>query len=423
MYIKIIDIQNYHGIERLHAEFQKGINLIIGNNGAGKTSLLNALTVALSEPMIFIQGLTPTQITNIDAFQTTLSIGENVFQTENHYPIVVESTLVWNNIDYHCCKQKDNELASEEDKNFQLAKTFKENIGNAEAHYPLLCFLPAQRGKLKYNKTTSIPITTGEIQRSQGYKNAFTGAQNIDEIQRWCLQMEFAEYQKKQRIKEYSEFQSIVACFFSKIDENAKEPKLYFSSEKNSLVYFDGTSEKPLHQLSDGFQAALCMIIDLAYRAVLLNPSVSDLAKRIDGIVLIDEIEMHLHPAWQWKILNAFQQTFPEVQFIIATHSPIILSSAKDASLFLMKSPNEIVPLNSAYGYQVDDVLSLPQGSMARPANVSAYYDQIESILDTGTKEDLNKLMERAKEEFKDSPFVLKGIQDFIEVNQWVEDD
>ena len=98
MYIKIIDIQNYHGIERLHAEFQKGINLIIGNNGAGKTSLLNALTVALSEPMIFIQGLTPTQITNIDAFQTTLSIGENVFQTENHYPIVVESTLhrpVW----------------------------------------------------------------------------------------------------------------------------------------------------------------------------------------------------------------------------------------------------------------------------------------------------------------------------------------
>ena len=423
MKIKSIDIQNYHGIEKLHMDFQEGVNLLIGNNGAGKTSLLNAISIMLHEPISLLQGVAFTKMDTSDAYQTTSTIGEATIQTESHYPIVIDAKFIWRNVIYSGQQRKENESAAASSQDYRLAREFKDNIGNASVQFPLLCFLPAQRGKLKHNRTQSIPVAAGEPQRSQGYQNAFNGAQNIDAIQNWCVQMEFAEYQRKAKIKEYSEFQTIVSSFLSFIDENAKDPHLYYSSEKGALVYFDGASEKPLHQLSDGFQAVLCIIIDLAYRSVLLNPAIQELAQKIDGIVLIDEIEMHLHPAWQWKILDALQKTFPKVQFIIATHSPIILSSAKTASLFLMKSPSEVLPLSSAYGYQVNDVLSLSQGTMAQPESVNTYYDQIESILETGSKEDLGKLLKKADEEFSDSPVVLQGLHDFVEVNQWVEDD
>ena len=75
------------------------------------------------------------------------------------------------------------------------------------------------------------------------------------------------------------------------------------------------------------------MVLELAYRSVLLNPAMENIAAETEGVVLIDEIEMHLHPAWQWKVLKVLQETFPKVQFIISTHSPIVLSSAKNAMM------------------------------------------------------------------------------------------
>lgn len=422
MYIESIDIQNYHGISELHVDFHEGINLLIGNNGAGKTSLLNAIAVILQESFLRLSGVGFTDLYASDAYQTTTIMGDAIVNTERHYPIRIDSVISWENKNYPRSIIKSNESAIIERKEFEIVKLFEKRIGDKSATMPILCFLPAQRGKLKEVKTNTIQIAKGEPQRSQGYRNAFSGAQDISEIQQWCVQMDFAEYQKKKKIHEYTEFQAIISRFCSIMDDKAVNPKVYYSSEKSSLVYFDGADEKALYQLSDGFQAALCMIMELAYRAILLNPAMENTAKYVEGIVLIDEIEMHLHPAWQWIILGAFQQVFPKVQFIIATHSPIILSSANKATLLLMKSPNEVIELDSAYGYSIDDVLSLPQGTLSQPEKVKEYFDQIEGILESGTEEELNHLLEKAKEEFKDSPVVLKRILDFAEVNRWVED-
>ena len=422
MNIKTIDIQNYRGIEKLHMEFEEGVNLLIGNNGAGKTSLLNAIAIMLRESLRHLSVDYLTDIDTDDAYQTTSLIGESVVNTEAHYPINIESTITWNREKYICKRIKENEAAIPQTENYELAQVFKESIGKAEAFLPVLCYFPAQRGKLKRNNNDSINLSMGEPQRIQGYAGAFSGAQSLDKIQQWCVQMEFAEYQKKGRIKEYATFQSIVSFFCSIIDKKSTNPKIYYSSTKGSIVYFDGTEEKSIYQLSDGYQAALCMIIELAYRAVLLNPSVTDLAKNAEGIVLIDEIEMHLHPGWQWIILDAIQQTFPKMQFIVATHSPIILSSAKHATLYLMKSPNEVVKLHNAYGYSVDDVLSLLQGTVYQPEKIMGYYNKIEEILDSGTEDDLQALLAKAKSELKESPDALKGILDFAEINRWVEE-
>ena len=123
----------------------------------------------------------------------------------------------------------------------------------------------------------------------------------------------------------------------------------------------------PISLLSAGYQSLLCMTMNLAYRMALLNPEAGTNMTHIPGIVLIDELDMHLHPKWQWNVIKALEETFPNIQFIVATHSPIIISSCKNENLILIKGNQEIKYLPNAYGYSVEDVLELRQESTAKP--------------------------------------------------------
>lgn len=425
MYIKSIDIQNYRGIEKLHVDLHEGVNLLIGNNGAGKTTLLTALAVMLSTPLEFIRtnrGQISREVIGEDVYTTTNLISEMTVQPVSHFPIVIESTMHVNEKDIVCCQEKKSVSAAPETKNYDLHHFFKDSIGNPQSQMPLLSFLRAGRGKVIRKNTTTVTLSTGETERAQGYIGAFSDELKMDDIQNWCVQMDFAAYQKKQEIAEYKEFQSIVNQFVSLMDENAVNPKVFYSSSAGSIVYFDGKGEQPIYQLSAGYQAVLCMALELAYRAVLLNPTLENVAATIKGVVLIDEIEMHLHPAWQWKVLKVLNKTFPKVQFIISTHSPIVLSSAKNATLYLMKTPNDVILLDNVYGYSVNDILTISQKSDQQPKEIEEYYLEAERLLDEGQKEDLEKLLQKAREELPNSPDVVKALEDFIKVNLWVEE-
>ena len=84
----------------------------------------------------------------------------------------------------------------------------------------------------------------------------------------------------------------------------------------------DGRS-LPFDFLSDGMRNFVAMMADIAHRCVLLNPQLQDRAlTETSGVVLIDELDLHLHPAWQKKVLNSLLTIFPKIQFIITTHSP-----------------------------------------------------------------------------------------------------
>ncbi len=86
--------------------------------------------------------------------------------------------------------------------------------------------------------------------------------------------------------------------------------------------------------LSDGFRSILSMVADLAYRMVRLNPQLGEKAiTNTPGVVLIDEIDMHLHPLWQQTVLLDMQRAFPQIQFIVTTHSPQVISSVPPESV------------------------------------------------------------------------------------------
>ena len=101
----------------------------------------------------------------------------------------------------------------------------------------------------------------------------------------------------------------------------------------------DGLSMSvPLPQMSDGYKSTISLIGDIAYRMAVLNPQLGmDVIDETDGIVLIDEVDLHLHPAWQHRILGDLQEIFPKIQFIVTTHAPAVISSAKSENLVILK--------------------------------------------------------------------------------------
>lgn len=95
--------------------------------------------------------------------------------------------------------------------------------------------------------------------------------------------------------------------------------------------------------LSDGYKTVIAMVMDIASRMVEANPDLGVEALESPGIVLIDEIELHLHPSWQQRIIPDLQRTFPNVQFICTTHSPQVLSTVKQESIRVITEEGSIL--------------------------------------------------------------------------------
>lgn len=128
----------------------------------------------------------------------------------------------------------------------------------------------------------------------------------------------------------------------------------------------------PFKLLSDGIRAMLSLVGDLAHRCVRLNPHFGeDAAKKTPGIVLIDEVDMHLHPAWQQTVIGSLQAAFPRVQFIVTTHSPQVLSTVPSECIRILDvhdgNGRATQPSRTPYGHASSVALEAIQGVGAYP--------------------------------------------------------
>lgn len=112
----------------------------------------------------------------------------------------------------------------------------------------------------------------------------------------------------------------------------------------------------PVDMLSDGLRNAIAMVADLAFRAYKLNPNLGERAAlETPGVALIDEVDMFLHPSWQQTILASLRDAFPEVQFLVTTHSPQVISSVPRECIRLLgvdehRDVSASEPLSNTYG-------------------------------------------------------------------------
>ena len=129
----------------------------------------------------------------------------------------------------------------------------------------------------------------------------------------------------------------------------------------------------PVSILSDGIRNMIGLLADIAYRAVRLNPHLrEDAVQKTQGIVLIDEVDMHLHPGWQHLVLRDLKHTdaFPNIQFIVTTHSPQVASTVKKEHIRILEEGNDAAytPLARSFGESSNDVLETVMHTDFRPA-------------------------------------------------------
>lgn len=129
----------------------------------------------------------------------------------------------------------------------------------------------------------------------------------------------------------------------------------------------------PLSHLSDGVRNMVALVGDLAHRCVRLNPFLGEeAARRTPGIVMIDEVDMHLHPRWQQLAVGLLQSAFPNVQFVLSTHSPHVLTTVRKEHIRVIASDEQsnwstLIPDNSPLGQESGDALAFIMGAHPRP--------------------------------------------------------
>ena len=296
----------------------------------------------------------------------------------------------------------------------------KKLTNNSDTTLPLISFQSAARAWKVRRGDSGTELKKKLDDRRCGYIGCLDSSMDVKSIQQWCLKQEVVR-SNKGTVREYEMFKNIVASFMKEINELTMVPSIYYSPQFDELVYKEDKTEMPISKLSAGYQSLLWMIMDLAYRVCMLNPELES-KDQIMGIVLIDEIDLHLHPKWQWNVTDALRKTFASVQFIIATHSPIVISASKEANLILLDDTRTVSYLPDCYGYEVEDVLCYRQESVSRPKKVKTLIDEIENAIDDIDFNKADAALERLKSMLGDDNSEYKKMVGMISDAKLIEE-
>lgn len=372
MYLSNIHIENFKGIKTADIDFNRTVNLIIGDNGTGKTSVLEAISVALGGFLSGIDGVNTIHFSKDEIRRESQLTGTGSSNIAYKTPICVRACLELNigdenNTDIHLFE------FSRQKKSIKSSRTTVEPrdicraaqimAGNPHSILPVISYQSFSRVSNQKKDKWENPFSD-DYSRVIGYVDCLEEAANDKMMTNWCKKMEQIAWQQEKPILEYEIVKKAVLNFM-RFMQNDEKIVVYYDKRTEEMIYSNGGETLPIRLLSSGFRDLLGIVFDIAYRMAVLNPDLfEDITEKTPGIVLIDEIDMHLHPNWQWRVVDALKNTFPRVQFIATTHSPIIIASCKEEKLITLRledtfldKPSEIVPGKTAKGWMVDSVL------------------------------------------------------------------
>lgn len=410
MYFEKVVVQNFRGIENLTLNLKPGINILIGDNGMGKTTALEAMSIALGSFLTGIPKITSIGIQQGD-FRESTKVIAGASKQKQYYAPNIEFVLNVDGESYSGNRTRIDRNGSGKTKtSAKKIAAYAQNITEkSTSNLPVLMYMGISR------VVASKRADFGKSQKNMlddrrcGYIGCLDSIIDKNSILEWVQKMAYEEVLQKQEMPEFVFFNSVVSRIMQSMNELNQQPQIRYSATHGTITYIEDDKDYPVYNMSAGYQSLLWMIMDITFRIALLNPEIKK-STEAEGIILIDEIDMHLHPKWQWKILDTLQDNFPKIQFVVATHSPIIISSNKGANLIQLIDCNEAIVRKSAYAYPVDTVLTDRQDSKNIIPEASNKMKNFENSLNTGDMKQAQKNLQDMKELFgEDNPFVVEA--------------
>lgn len=367
MKLKNLYISNFRMFEQLKLVFEPWFNLILGDNGVGKTTILEAASVALSGFFVGMEDVSARNIYKDDIRYQIIRDKNGTPNKSYSSPVEVTCTLQYDGMDYTWTRAKKDTSGKTTIIPRDIVGVSQKLVNDINIKtWPLISYQSASRHWISARSDANEKRRKQLHDRRCAYLGCLDRTVNLQSVYEWCKQMEWLSVKNRQIPENYQMFGEIISKFMSIMNDGVIS-KVFFHPNVEKLLYVENGEFKEIEDLSAGYQSVLNMVIDLAYRMAILNPDAGEDIQMADGVVLIDEIDSNLHPKWQWRIVDALIKTFPNVQFIAATHSPIIVSSCKNANIISIDEENEVQYIEDSYAFSVNEILRDMLGYHMRP--------------------------------------------------------
>ncbi len=394
MVIKSLKLSHFNKFEELSIEFSESFTLLVGENGSGKTTILDALMIAASRWSL-VSSVTnkaaddykPTDANNRlvgelvgDRIQFRQSgearvdfhihVGDRVIRAETATP-------------YTPHPQDHLNLA---------IKKFYESSERVEP--PVLALFSAHRGVTLGARSPDTKPSRWDV-----YRNTRIDGLNRSFYSEWFKNeaIAFANEAGSWRPGYLAVKNAVVSSIVG------AEDLFYHGDLRELVVSFDGVAQ-PLSNLSAGQRMMIGMVIDIAIRAVTLNAHLledgpDNLLENCPGLVLIDELDVHLHPGWQRSVASDLQKTFPAMQFVATSHSPQIIGEVPRENIRILRQDGTVETPSVSQGADSNWILDhIMTGSSSRSDESRRLIEAAEAALDN----DEIDAAERALDEFEE---------------------
>jgi predicted ATP-binding protein involved in virulence len=366
MNITRLILHDYRCFKYLSIDFHPQLTVLVANNGGGKTSILDAVAVAFGEYVgMFDETLTPKDIANKNNIRVS-SIDHNIsadivsfIKINECWGIVKRPLSIQDRGVYYYGYEYERLLkqiisTKHSERDALLAQLYKVDTylgADKEVILPLMSYYRTNRLWKKIDVNNELLDVTAS--RTTGYKDCFTNDGQYTLLTEWFkywTQASFASYRAASRRGEPSqrtEFDDYLDNIRNALTTCLEATGWYeidFDFIKNTIIAtHKDYGTLAISQLSDGIRTMIGLVADIAFRATKLNGHLgTEAVVKTSGIVLIDEIDMHLHPEWQQTVLQGFTKAFPLIQFIVTTHSPQVLSTVRKENIRVIEAIGEI---------------------------------------------------------------------------------
>lgn len=404
MKLRTLAVTNFRCFEALTVEFHPQLTVIVAENGSGKTAILDAIAVGFGSMLNRLPKINGKNFKDTDA-----RIVENKSQPFCRVLLETFDGIAWDR----------NEVR---DKSSETKKLVPQTIGlkslfnfvdtqlidqfNEDKPFvmPVIAYYGTGRGVFEPRKKpehfkkdfSRFSALTGALAGSANFNDLFSWFDSAeDRERRGMVQWEDKDFWIKMGTDQSLIELNAVRKAIEKMMPGFTKPRIEIDPWRFVIDWEkDGIKQTyQIEQLSDGYRMTLAMVMDIARRMAQANPDAENILES-EAIVLIDEVDLHLHPKWQQTILPDLTRTFPNTQFIVTTHSPQVLSTVHPESIRILGKNNEgkdvaALPIANSYGAISSDVLqSIMHVNPQPPVAEKTYLDRLTELVDQGRYEE-----------------------------------